>query len=208
MTEREPMAEIPETAQQVTPVDPVAAVEPGPEEPDAGAQQAPLPEVNFAEYYHEARPRTLRHRARVRSTVRRRSVSQDGPASGENPVYVAWLLAQSMLGHADELARQFSGQGSMWQNPFASPGPRHAVETASVWFTAYPISLITAEGTEQAQFSVPGLTSIAQPVQRIAVGALEVLLKASGPAALHRMSDQQFSLVTRGSCGCPDPDCC
>ncbi|WP_344030423.1 maltose alpha-D-glucosyltransferase [Pseudonocardia kongjuensis] len=129
MSEREPMAEDTATSG-------VSGEEPAPQPPD----------VNFAEYFHEARPRTLRHRARVRSTVRRRSVAQDGPASGENPVYVSWLLAQSMLGHADELARQFSGQGSMWQNPFASPGPRHAVETASVWFTAYPISLITRPG--------------------------------------------------------------
>ena len=34
----------------------------------------------------------------------------------------------------------------MWQNPYATPGPRGAVETASVWFTAYPISLITRPG--------------------------------------------------------------
>ena len=143
MTERDPMAEIPETTERV-PADPVAGVASVPPEPE----QLPDPlEVNFAEYFHEARPRTLRHRARVKSTVRRRSVAQDGPATGDNPVYVSWLLAGSMLGHADELARQFSGQGSMWQNPFASPGPRHAVETASVWFTAYPISLITREGT-------------------------------------------------------------
>lgn len=147
MTERESKADIPptipETQARITPADPLAAVEPVPAE----AEHVPEPpDVNFVEYYHEARPRTLRHRARVRSTVRRRSVAQDGPASGENPVYVSWLLSQSMLGHADELARQFSGQGSMWQNPYASPGPRHAVETASVWFTAYPISLITASG--------------------------------------------------------------
>ncbi|OLL73770.1 Trehalose synthase [Pseudonocardia sp. Ae168_Ps1] len=140
MAEREPMAETQADASTTEPGGPAPS---GADTPDG--EHTP-PEVNFAEYYHEARPRTLRHRARVRSTVRRRSVSQDGPASGENPVYVSWLLAQSMLGHADELARQFSGQGSMWQNPFASPGPRGAVETASVWFTAYPISLITPEG--------------------------------------------------------------
>ncbi|OLM20362.1 MULTISPECIES: maltose alpha-D-glucosyltransferase [unclassified Pseudonocardia] len=140
MTEREPMAETQADASTTEPGGPA------PSGADTHDGEHTPPEVNFAEYYHEARPRTLRHRARVRSTVRRRSVSQDGPASGENPVYVSWLLAQSMLGHADELARQFSGQGSMWQNPFASPGPRGAVETASVWFTAYPISLITPEG--------------------------------------------------------------
>ncbi|MEQ3548850.1 maltose alpha-D-glucosyltransferase [Pseudonocardia nematodicida] len=152
MTEREPMAETPATdlpdAAPPVPGTTGSTIPDAPGEPEAdeGSPQPDRPEINYAEYYHPARPRTLRHRARVRSAVRRRSVAQDGPASGENPVHVSWLLAQSMLGHADELARQFSGQGSMWQNPFASPGPRHAVETASVWFTAYPISLITREG--------------------------------------------------------------
>ena len=51
-----------------------------------------------------------------------------------------------MLADANEISRQFSGQGSMWQNPFANPNPRQAVDTASVWFTAYPISLITRPG--------------------------------------------------------------
>ena len=73
----------------------------------------------------------------------RRSVAQDGPATGDNPAYVSWLLAQSMLSDANEISQQFSGQGSMWQNPYATPNPRGAVETASVWFTAYPLSLIT-----------------------------------------------------------------
>ncbi|GAA2865719.1 maltose alpha-D-glucosyltransferase [Pseudonocardia halophobica] len=103
-------------------------------------------EITYAEYLHPARPRSLRHRARVKSPFARRSVAQDGPATGENPAYVDWLLSQSMLADANEIARQFSGQGTMWQNPFAAPGPRHAVETASVWFTAYPISLITRSG--------------------------------------------------------------
>ena len=46
-----------------------------------------------------------------------------------------------------DFATLFSGQGSMWQNPFANPDPRAAIEKASVWFTAYPISMITKPGT-------------------------------------------------------------
>jgi trehalose synthase len=103
-------------------------------------------EMTFAEVFHPARPRSLRYRARLRQPVARRSVGQSGDAAGTNPAYVAWLLSQSMLEDANTIGRQFSGQGSMWQNPFASPDPRHAVETASVWFTAYPISLITRRG--------------------------------------------------------------
>ena len=56
---------------------------------------------------------------------------------------MSWLLSQSMLADANEISQQFSGQGSMWQNPLRDPHPRAAVQTASVWFTAYPLSLIT-----------------------------------------------------------------
>jgi trehalose synthase len=48
-----------------------------------------------------------------------------------------------MLADANAISQQFSGQGSMWQNPYATPNPRGAVDTAAVWFTAYPLSLIT-----------------------------------------------------------------
>jgi trehalose synthase len=100
-------------------------------------------EITFDEHLHPARPRALRFRPRVRTPFTRRSVAQDGPATGDNPAYVSWLLSQSMLADANEISQQFSGQGSMWQNPYATPSPRGAVDTASVWFTAYPLSLIT-----------------------------------------------------------------
>ena len=103
-------------------------------------------EVTYAEYFHPARPRSLRYRTRVKQSFERHTVKTDGQPNGTNPAYVSWLLSQSMLADANTISRQFSGQGSMWQNPFANPDPRHAVESASVWFTAYPISLITRPG--------------------------------------------------------------
>src|SRR5882724_1776020 len=103
-------------------------------------------EITYAEHFHPARPRGLRHRARVKSSFARHSVAQDGPANGQNPAYVSWLLSQSMLADANEIGRQFAGQGTMWQNPYANPGPRQAVEAASVWLTAYPLSFITRPG--------------------------------------------------------------
>ncbi|MDX1888855.1 maltose alpha-D-glucosyltransferase [Mycolicibacterium sp. 050158] len=109
-----------------------------------GDEQAREPtDITYAEHLHPARPRTLRFRPRVKAPFARRSVAQDGSATGDNPAYVSWLLAQSMLSDANEISQQFSGQGSMWQNPFANPNPRAAVTAASVWFTAYPLSLIT-----------------------------------------------------------------
>ena len=47
---------------------------------------------------------------------------------------------------AGAVAAQFSGSPGMSQNPFAYPDPRAAIEKASVWFTAYPSSMITKSG--------------------------------------------------------------
>ncbi|AQT80169.1 maltose alpha-D-glucosyltransferase [Mycolicibacterium litorale] len=100
-------------------------------------------EITYDEHLHPARPRALRFRPRVKTPFTRRSLAQDGPPSAANPTYVSWLVSQSMLADANQISQQFSGQGSMWQNPYATPSPRGAVDTASVWFTAYPVSLIT-----------------------------------------------------------------
>ncbi|MGD9517645.1 MAG: maltose alpha-D-glucosyltransferase, partial [Mycolicibacterium sp.] len=117
------------------------AVESEPE--DQGTDSSESPELTFDEHLHPARPRSLRFRPRVRAPFTRRSLARDGSPTGDNPAYVSWLISQSMLADANEISQQFSGQGSMWQNPYATPSPRGAVETASVWFTAYPLSLIT-----------------------------------------------------------------
>lgn len=60
--------------------------------------------------------------------------------------YVEWLQQESMLARGGAVASQFAGLGSMSQRPFARSAPRAAIEKASVWFTAYPISMITRAG--------------------------------------------------------------
>ena len=116
---------------------------------DGGADQSTelaeptATEITFDEQFYPARPRALRPRARLRS------VPETPPpfaADGRNQAYVDWLENMSMLNDATHLARQLSGQAGMWLHPYAYPNPRAAVERASVWFTAYPISLITAPG--------------------------------------------------------------
>lgn len=102
-------------------------------------------EISYDEQRYPARPKRLRPRARLRLFPRRK-VERTGKPTGENPDYVSWLTEQSMLADAAEFAKQFSGQGSMMQNPFANPDPRAAIEKSSVWFTAYPISMITKRG--------------------------------------------------------------
>ncbi|HEY8823150.1 MAG TPA: maltose alpha-D-glucosyltransferase [Dermatophilaceae bacterium] len=102
-------------------------------------------EITFDEQYYPARPRHLRPKARLRGAQFSR-LERLGEPVGSNPAYVAWLREESMLGDANVIARQFSGQASMFQNPFAKPDPRSAIETASVWFTAYPISVLGRPG--------------------------------------------------------------
>jgi trehalose synthase len=60
----------------------------------------------------------------------------------EDKGYVNWLQEKSMLANASEIAGQFSGIGGVWQSPFANPNPAAATRKSSVWFTAYPMSMI------------------------------------------------------------------
>jgi trehalose synthase len=60
--------------------------------------------------------------------------------------YVNWLRQESMLARGGAVASQLAGSGRMSQRPFAHSNPRAAIEKASVWFTTYPISMITRPG--------------------------------------------------------------
>ena len=112
--------------------------------PEDGAEHLPS-EITYDEQRYPARPTRLRPKARRRLRDRVREAVQ-GDASASNGKYVKWLVEESMLWDAKQLAIQLSGQGSMFQNPFAHPNPRAALERASVWFTAYPLSFMTRPG--------------------------------------------------------------
>lgn len=105
-------------------------------------------EISFDEQFYPARPRSFRRRqARPRATAA--DIQRLGPARAENPKYVDWLRRRSMLRSARATARHCSGTSAMWRNPFSAPRPRAAVQAASVWFTAYPLSLITGRASAQ-----------------------------------------------------------
>ncbi|NMR29217.1 maltose alpha-D-glucosyltransferase [Crystallibacter degradans] len=138
------------------------------------ALEAPIPEINFDEQFYPARPRALRPKAR------RRHFNPGQPPfepDARNNVYVEWLRNQSMLGDAKVLARQLSGQASMWQNPFAWPNPRAAVERASVWFTAYPLSFMTKPG--QSFLGALGDADLWEAFEKIGINAIH-----TGPVKL------------------------
>lgn len=113
-----------------------------PEDPEEHREE--LLDAAFEPLSYPSRPARLRPRAKRRQASE--LIKPPFDADGRNPAYVQWLKEQSMLGDARTVARQLSGQSLMWGNPFARPDPRAAVEMASVWFTAYPLSTITARG--------------------------------------------------------------
>jgi trehalose synthase len=115
-------------------------VEPPTEEHEAG-------DITYDEQFYPARPRALRPRARLRQGAPTMGEERTGEPDGSNPIYIEWLKQASMLEDAVKISAQFSGKGSMWQNPYAQPNPVNAVETAAVWFTAYPLSLVTKPGS-------------------------------------------------------------
>jgi trehalose synthase len=128
---------------------------PGPADHGAEAPEN-SPEISYDEQRYPARPKRLRPRSNLRSGSLRRSFSDPRAADGRNPAYIEWLVRQSMLKDADVLSRQLSGSPAMWRNPYARPDARRAIASTDVWFTAYPISLITRAGE-------PFLTALADP---------------------------------------------
>ena len=124
------------------------ALQPRDREDDPGeqpTQEHQAPEITFDEQFYPARPKRFRPSAR-RCLRRRLADRLGGDDIADNREYVEWLVEQSMLHDANRLATQLSGSGGMWQNPFAHPDPRAAVERASVWFTAYPLCFVTGKG--------------------------------------------------------------
>jgi trehalose synthase len=64
---------------------------------------------------------------------------------------VTWLVQHSMLHHARQLTTRYAGQARLWQRPYARARPRAAAALASVWFTAYPASIVTRAGESVLQ---------------------------------------------------------
>ena len=93
-----------------------------------------------------ARPREFWIKASTLALSRLDQSPRIGLPNSSNPAYVSWLKKESMLSDANRLAHQYSAKGSMWQNPFAKPRPHTAIKYASVWYTAYPISIVTRKG--------------------------------------------------------------
>jgi len=147
-----------------------------PDEPVDDVELDDVPELSFDQHSFAARPERLRPRAR-------RKRAGDGPitppfdADGRNHAYVAWLEEQSMLHDASQLSRQLAGKHTMWANPYAHPDPRAALAQASVWFAAYPLSLMAEPG--QSFLAALGSTELWDAFAAVGIDAIH-----TGPVKL------------------------
>jgi len=135
-----------------------------------------MPEISFDEARFAARPARLRPRARRRQ-VDESPITPPFEPSGANRAYVEWLEEQSMLHDAEKVSRQLAGKHLMWSNPYAHPDPRAAVQRASVWYTAYPLSHITSPG--QSFLSSLGSTELWDAFSAVGIDAVH-----TGPVKL------------------------
>ncbi len=88
--------------------------------------------------------------------------------------YIHWLVAQSMLAQGKRYATRYKGSGLQWRRAYGKSNPRGASELASVWFTAYPPSIITRPGETV-------LKTLADPALWEAFDALGVHGMHTGP---------------------------
>lgn len=144
---------------------------------EAGLAEPEPEEPTYDDVRYPARPRRLRPREQLRYSGVRHSFTDPRSAVASNPSYISWLKRQSMLRDADTLSRGLSGQPSMWRNSYARPDARRAIRTASVWFTAYPISLITHPG--QSYLMALGSQELWDAFEAIGIGAIH-----TGPVKL------------------------
>ena len=154
-----------------------------PTSPSAPAQPADnpeelLPEMSFAQARFDARPAIVRPRAsRHDASASGSPLPPPFEADGRNHAYVKWLEQQSMLHDATTLARQLAGKHQMWANSYSTPDPRNAVHSASVWFTAYPLSMITEQG--QSFLGALGSEELWKAFQEVGIDAVH-----TGPVKL------------------------
>ena len=143
---------------------------PGAASVDDDDAEAETTEISYDEQRYPARPKRLRPRDHFRGGGVRRVTTDPRTANGANPSYVEWLVRQSMLKDADVLARELSGQPTMWRNPYARPDARRAIATTDVWFSAYPISLITRPG--QSFLAALGDEELWSAFERVGITAI------------------------------------
>lgn len=98
-----------------------------------------------------ARPKRIWSKARTKAEQIELAAPKFGLPLASNRSYIAWLKRKSMLLAAQKQAKKYSGKAQLWQNPYGKSQPKKALKRSSVWYTSYPLSMITDENTSIIQ---------------------------------------------------------
>ncbi len=94
-------------------------------------------------------------------------------------IAIEWLKKRSMLLQHESLASAYSGQSAQWTNAFGRPRPRDRLDRNSVWFSAYPDSLMGGPGV--TALDILGSPRLHQLLSEIGVEAIHTgPMKRSG----------------------------
>ena len=92
---------------------------------------------------------------------------------------VQWLKSRSMLLRHDSIAKVYSGQSRQWQHPFGQSRPQEILDRSSVWFAAYPDSLVGRPGA--TALDILGSPELHQLLSEIGIEAIHTgPMKRSG----------------------------
>ena len=80
------------------------------------------PEISYDQQRFAARPARLRPRARRNQARPNELLARPFDADGRNPAYVDWLVQQSMLADATNLARQLAARDADLAEQYAAVG--------------------------------------------------------------------------------------
>jgi LacI family transcriptional regulator len=67
------------------------------------------------------------------------------------------------------------------------------------------VAVASFDGIAGSAYTVPALTTVAQPFDRLGTETVHHLLARIGGDEGPRVTELAVELITRGSCGCPDP---
>jgi trehalose synthase len=96
--------------------------------------------------------------------------------------HIEWLKSRSMLLKYEALAQSFAGKSTQWQHPFGHSRPEDTLKLSSVWFAAYPDSVMGRQGTKVLE--ILGMPELHQTLSEIGIQAVHTgPVKRSGSIA-------------------------
>jgi len=109
------------------------------------------------------------------------------------PGMPGYALARTLLSRMDR------PNGVVVESDPQAMGVLHACRDLSIRVPE-DLAVVTLGGTRLAEFALPTLTSVEQPMEAIAGEALAAVLSAEA-GAIRRLDNQNFAIVLRESCG-------